>query len=94
VDFIPLTRVKARLSGIISRLIYRKETAVITRHGRPVAALVPYEEWQKARAGAGDAVEGLAGLPKVPDGTDELIDRMVESIYLERARAKGRKAAF
>ncbi len=92
--FIPLTRAKARLSGIIARLIYKKETAVITKHGRPVAALVPYEEWHKTRAGAKDAADGLAGLPKVPDGTDELIDRMVESIYLERARAKGRKAAF
>jgi tRNA(fMet)-specific endonuclease VapC len=44
---IPMTEAKARISGLIERLINLKEPIMITKHGKPVATLIPYEEWEK-----------------------------------------------
>ena len=40
---IPLTLAKARLSELVDRLVLKKEHIVITRHGRPAAALMPLQ---------------------------------------------------
>jgi prevent-host-death family protein len=86
---IPLTQAKARLSELVERLILRKEHIVITKHGNPVAALLPYEEWERQQAGAAG---GLAAAKGPGKDLDEEIDRMVEEIYEARAKSKARKA--
>lgn len=58
-ETIPLTKAKARLSGLVNRLILRKGHIVITKHGNPVAALVTYEDWERRAA---DAAGGLASV--------------------------------
>jgi prevent-host-death family protein len=85
---IPLTQAKARLSELVERLILKKEQVVITKHGRRVAALLPYEEWERQQAGAGG---GLTAAQRPSKDLDEEIDRMVEEIYEARAKSKARK---
>ena len=88
---VPLTKAKARFSGLIDRLIHLKEHVVITKRGKPVAALVPYEDWERRTAeGAG----GLAAVAAPPENHDAEIDDMVEEIYAARARSRARKPAL
>lgn len=88
---IPLTKAKARLSGLVDRLIHLKEHVVITKRGKPVAALVPYEEWEKrAAAGAG----GLAAVAPPGEDCDAEIEAMIEEIYKAREKSRPRKPAF
>lgn len=58
---------KTHLPRLI-RAVERGETVVITRHGRPVARLVPFEE--QDRAEVIEAIERIkrarAGRPRVP----------------------------
>jgi len=35
---------KSHLSEYLSRVVYRHETIVVTRHGKPIARLAPIEE--------------------------------------------------
>ncbi len=88
---IPLTKAKARLSGLVERLMNLKEHVVITKHGKPVAALIPYEDWEKlteSKAG------GLASVPPPAEDYDAEIDGMVDEIYEARTRSRSRKPAL
>jgi len=90
-ETIPLAKAKARLSGLVARLIHLKEQIVITKHGKPVAALIPYEEWERRAAGAAG---GLASVEPPPEDLDSEIDAMVEEIYEARAKSRARKPAI
>jgi prevent-host-death family protein len=86
---IPLTLAKARFSELVERLILKKEHIVITKHGKPVAALMPYDEWERQQAGAAVGLADAAGPRQDLDGE---IDQMIEEIYEARAKAQARKA--
>jgi prevent-host-death family protein len=88
---IPLTDAKARFSGLVERLFNLKEHVVITKHGKPVAVLVPYEDWEKLVA---SKTGGLASVPLPPGDRDAAIDDMVDGIYKARTRSKPRKPAL
>ncbi len=88
---IPLTKAKARLSGLVDRLIYQREHILITKHGKPVAALVPYEDWERRAAGAAG---GLTSVAPPPGDLDSEIDAMVKEIYEARAKSRARKPAL
>ncbi len=90
-EAIPLTKAKARLSGLVERLKNLKEHVVITKHGKPVAALVPYEDWEKLTA---SKTGGLASVPPLAEDHDAEIDAMVDKIYESRTRSRARKPAF
>jgi prevent-host-death family protein len=90
-ETIPLTKAKARFSGLIDRLIHLKVQIVITKRGKPVATLIPYKEWELLRSGTAG---GLAGTSPPPEDFDAEIDRMVEEIYEARTKSKGRKPGF
>jgi prevent-host-death family protein len=90
-ETIPLTTVKARLSGLVERLIHLKEHIVITKRGKPVAALVPYEDWERRAAGAAG---GLASVALPPENLDSEIDAMIGEIYEARAKSRARKPAL
>jgi len=87
-ETIPLTKAKAILSGLVERLIHRKEHIVITKRGKPVAALIPYEDWERRAAAS---VGGLASVAPPPENLDSEIDAMVEEIYEARAKSRARK---
>lgn len=88
---IPLTKAKARLSGLVERLMNLKEHVVITRHGKPVAALIPYEDWEELTA---SKAGGLASVPLPLEDRDTEIDGMVDEIYEARTRSRARKPAL
>ena len=90
-ETIALTKAKARLSGLIGRLMHRKEPIVITRHGKPVAALVAYDQWERQAAGT---TCGLGSVAPPPGNLDAEIDAMVEEIYEARTKSKARQPAF
>jgi len=85
---IPLTQAKARLSELVERLILKREHIVITKHGKPVAALMPYEEWERQQAGTSGGLAEANGPGKDLDGE---IDQMIDEIYEARAKSKPRK---
>jgi prevent-host-death family protein len=88
---IPLTKAKARFSSLVDRLIHLKEHIVITKRGKPVAALVPYEEWERRE---GDTSSGLASVAPPREDLDVEIDAMIEEIYAARAKSRARKPAL
>ncbi len=88
---IPLTKAKARFSGLVERLINLKEHIVITKHGRPAAALVPYEDWEKLTA---SKAGGLASVPPPAEDHDAEIDAMIDGIYEARTKSRARKPAL
>lgn len=88
---IPITEAKARISGLVERLLNLKEHIVITKHGRPVAALIPYEDWEELTA---SKAGGLASAPPPAQDDDAAIDAMVDGIYEARTQARARKAAL
>jgi prevent-host-death family protein len=49
---IPVTEARAQLSDLINRVGYGKERIVLTRHGKPLVALVPAEELEAVEAAA------------------------------------------
>jgi prevent-host-death family protein len=85
---IPLTKAKARFSGLVDRLIHLKEHIVITKRGIPVAALIPYEEWERRES---DASGGLASVAPPREELDAEIDAMIKEIYAARTRSRARK---
>jgi len=92
-ETIPLTRAKATFSALVGRLIHRKEHVVITKHGKPVAALVPYEDWEKRASGTSASV-GLASVAPPPENLDSEIDAMIEEVYDARTKSKSRRPAL
>ncbi|MBN1939496.1 MAG: type II toxin-antitoxin system Phd/YefM family antitoxin [Candidatus Aminicenantes bacterium] len=88
---IPLTEAKARISALVEHLTNLKEPIMITKHGRPVAALVPFEDWKKAEV---SKAGGLATVPLPTENHDSVIEAMVENIYEARTQARARKPAL
>jgi len=91
VKIFPVTEAKARFSEILERLIQMKDTVVITRRKKPVAVIVPYEEWARLRPAANG---GLGTVNPPEDDLDAEIDKMIEEIYADRRKAKSRKVRF
>lgn len=67
-----LQTAKNRLSALIDQ-VEAGEDQVITRHGKPVAVVVPYATWAARRAGEQPSIydalrnaADLGGLPDVP----------------------------
>jgi prevent-host-death family protein len=85
-----ITEAKARLSELISRLIFRKEKIVLTKKGKEVAVIMPFEEYQELDKKGG----GLINARGVLAGLDSEIDEMNEAIYAEREKEKTREVAL
>jgi prevent-host-death family protein len=84
----PLTSAKARFSELVERLILNKEHIVITKHGKPVAAIIPFQEWERQQAGEAGGLADAAG----PDrNLDDEIDQMTREIYEARTKSRARR---
>ncbi len=46
---LPISEVKARLPELVTGVAEREEEIVVTRHGRPAAMLVNYDEYRRQR---------------------------------------------
>ena len=78
-----IAEAKAHLSEVVDRALHRKATTVITKHGKPVAAIISFEELERLRTYArSDERRGLGALiRKLPPS-----DALVEEALLERQR--------
>jgi prevent-host-death family protein len=86
-EIVTLTAAKARLSELVSRLMYKRDKVFITRKGKPAAVLLPVEAY-KELAGRGE--HGLAAARGALADLDGEIDEMCGNIYRSREKAKDR----
>ncbi|MER5493067.1 type II toxin-antitoxin system Phd/YefM family antitoxin [Streptomyces sp. NPDC002490] len=70
---IPVTQARAELADLINRVVYGGETVVLTRHGKPLVALVSaddlrtLDEFREREDGAAvSTVTPLSPLPSAP----------------------------
>lgn len=70
---IPVTQARAELADLINRVVYGNERVVVTRHGKPLVALVSAADLAKLEAEhevaedlAGSAVSEVRPLPSAP----------------------------
>ena len=57
---IPVTQARAELADLINRVVYGGERVVVTRHGKPLAALVSAADLAASGGGTGHP-GGVAG---------------------------------
>ncbi|MEU1117781.1 MULTISPECIES: type II toxin-antitoxin system Phd/YefM family antitoxin [unclassified Streptomyces] len=75
---IPVTQARAELAELINRVVYGGERVVVTRHGKPLVALVSAEDLERLEALA-EAVESVeertvstvTSIGSVPPGSSE-----------------------
>ena len=63
---------RKHLAEAVNAAKYRKERLVLTRHNKPVAALVPFEDYQLLEA-LEDKEDLKAALAALDDAEDELV---------------------
>jgi prevent-host-death family protein len=81
-----LTEAKSKFSEIINRVLFRKEKFTITKKGKAVAVVAPFDEEPGAESGEG-LIRAKGSLAQI----DRLIDEMVEGIYQARSEETDRK---
>ena len=86
-----LTEAKAKLSSIISRVIFAGETVMIRRKGKNVAVVVPYEDYLKKWAETGENEGLLSAKGALSDIED--FDQFIEGIYEARESSTDRNVA-
>ncbi|MFF4222546.1 type II toxin-antitoxin system Phd/YefM family antitoxin [Streptomyces sp. L500] len=52
---IPVTQARAELADLINRVVYGGERVVVTRHGKPLVALVSADDLRRLEEGAAAA---------------------------------------
>lgn len=81
-----LTEAKAKLSEIINRVHFRKEKFMITKKGKAVAVVAPFEQ----EAGT-ESHEGLIRAKGALAKIDRMVDEMIGDIYEARDKESDRK---
>jgi prevent-host-death family protein len=56
---IPVTQARAALADLINRVVYGGERVVVTRHGRPLVALVSAADLERLQEGSAAAEDGV-----------------------------------
>ena len=78
-----LTEAKSKFSEIINRVLFRKEKFTITKKGKAVAVVAPFDE----EPGSEGLIRAKGALAQM----DRSIDEMVEAIYRARSEETDRK---
>lgn len=72
---IPVTQARAEFAELINRVVYGGERVVVTRHGKPLIALVSADDLaflEASEQGERDAsVASVAALPEAPSAAGE-----------------------
>ncbi|MFE0375649.1 type II toxin-antitoxin system Phd/YefM family antitoxin [Streptomyces inhibens] len=72
---IPVTQARAELAELINRVVYGGERVVVTRHGKPLIALVSAAELERLDTAAQEASERVIGtvsfMSEVPSSSSE-----------------------
>ncbi|MFI8357140.1 type II toxin-antitoxin system Phd/YefM family antitoxin [Streptomyces cyaneofuscatus] len=74
---IPVTQARAELADLINRVVYGGERVVVTRHGKPLVALVSAADLER--------LEGLDGLDGEGAAADE--EQVISSVSSIRSAA-------
>ncbi|MCX4672868.1 type II toxin-antitoxin system Phd/YefM family antitoxin [Streptomyces sp. NBC_01381] len=77
---IPVTQARAELADLINRVVYGGERVVVTRHGKPLVALV--------------SAADLERLQELPDAADEQVVSSVSSVRSTSSSGAGRQQRF
>ncbi len=85
---ISITEVKAKLSEIINRIIYNTEEVIITKKGKQIAALIPFEKYSRFPSEKG---EGLICAKGALADMEQEINNMTERIYTARVDDRSRE---
>ncbi|WP_393085946.1 type II toxin-antitoxin system Phd/YefM family antitoxin [Streptomyces sp. LN704] len=81
---IPVTQARAELADLINRVVYGGERVVVTRHGKPLVALVSaadLERLEELREAAGEQV--VSSLSRVREATSAPRERQRFGIAAE-----------
>jgi len=84
-SIITLTEAKAKFSELINKIIFKKETFIVTKKGRKVAVVIPVEKYRPENSGG--LIDARGALAELEDS----IDDMVEQIYAARETERDRK---
>ncbi|MDQ8706427.1 type II toxin-antitoxin system Phd/YefM family antitoxin [Streptomyces sp. LHD-70] len=76
---IPVTQARAELADLINRVVYGGERVVVTRHGKPLVALV--------------SAEDLRRLEELPEAAEEQVISSVSTVG-SGASAQGERQRF
>ena len=78
-----LTEAKSKFSEIINRVLFRKEKFTITKKGKAVAVITPFDE----EPGGEGLIRAKGALAQM----DRYIEEMVKGIYQARSEETDRK---
>ncbi len=84
-SIISLTEAKAKFSELINKIIFKKETFIVTKKGKKVAVVIPVEEYRP------EGSDGLIGAKGALANLEDSIDDMVAQIYAARETERDRK---
>ncbi len=84
-----LTEAKAKFSKIINLVYFKNEKMTITKKGKAVAVVSPIDALSKAGDG-----EGLIRAKSALSKMDDILDDMIDHIYVARNIEKDRKVAL
>jgi prevent-host-death family protein len=87
---IPVTRARAELADLINRVVYGGERVVVTRHGKPLVALVSAADLRLLDEG-GDL--GETGEGRGEEASEAPVIRAVSTVH-EAASAQGEQHRF
>lgn len=82
---IPVTQARAELADLINRVVYGEERVVVTRHGKPLVALVSAADLARLENLAAEEAEGTAAAEEPVIGSVSSSIRSVTSAQGERA---------
>ncbi|MFI8204319.1 type II toxin-antitoxin system Phd/YefM family antitoxin [Streptomyces sp. NPDC085937] len=72
---IPVTQARAELADLINRVVYGGERVVVTRHGKPLVALVSADDLRRLEEAEGaveePVISTVAGLREVASASRE-----------------------
>lgn len=85
---IPVTQARAELADLINRVVYGGERVVVTRHGKPLVALVSADDLRR--------LEGLEEHVRAEENQEAVEERVISTVagVGEVASASGEQQRF
>lgn len=86
---IPVTQARAELADLINRVVYGSERVVVTRHGKPLVALVSADDLRRL-----DELDELEEAEAVGAAAGETVISSVSSLGSSASGAGGERQRF
>src|SRR5438093_13416672 len=88
---IPVKELRADLAELLDQVADRREHVIVTRHGRPAAAIVPIDEYESLEETA-EILSDPAALRAIQRGLADLKAGRVATLAAVRADGANRKS--